>query len=66
MLNKDDRTNKSVKVCNHKPGDPWEEEGCCKSQKSADQFQENQIVNEETEEPTQQTEDEDKFTRMLF
>ncbi|MFN6484132.1 MULTISPECIES: hypothetical protein [unclassified Nostoc] len=29
MPQKHDQTQESVKVCNHKPGDPWEEKGCC-------------------------------------
>jgi hypothetical protein len=34
MPQKDDKT-KSIK-CNHKPGDPWEEDGCCQNEQVKD------------------------------
>ncbi len=65
MARKDDNTNESVKVCNHKPGDPWEEKGCCKSQKAANQDQKNQVVNQETRELSPQAE-KDKLSQMVI
>lgn len=57
MAKKDDNTQNSVKVCNHKPGDPWEEKGCCKDAEAiANQVQKNQIVTQNIGELTNQAE----------
>ena len=65
MPNKDDNTTQAVKVCNHKPGDPWEKDGgCCGDLEAANQVQENQIVNQERGELMQQVEDESIFLRV--
>lgn len=65
MLNKDNNTKQSVKFCNHKPGDPWEEEGCCGHLEVDNHLQANQIINEETGELTQQAE-EDNFNQVII
>ncbi|MBN3939676.1 hypothetical protein [Nostoc sp. NMS9] len=65
MSKKDNNTKQPVKFCNHKPGDPWEEEGCCGELEAINQLQGNQIVNEETGKLTQQAE-EDNFSQILI
>ncbi|MBD2449708.1 hypothetical protein H6G76_21565 [Nostoc sp. FACHB-152] len=57
MLNKDNTIKRSVKFCNHKPGDPWEDEGCCGQLEVANQAKANPRINEETGELIQPDEE---------
>ncbi|MBN3908814.1 MAG: hypothetical protein HWQ35_20360 [Nostoc sp. NMS1] len=69
MPQKHDQTQESVKVCNHKPGDVWDE-GCCEKIEAiakanlaiANDLKNKQIADEETKELIHQTENQDRFT----